>query len=77
MKTSEVKAILGDPSQTQFVSDRWVWKYTLHEPWKGYIPYYLIFGRESQKLVQWYADEDEYVRQQQLWLQAIPPTRRQ
>ena len=24
MKPAEVKAILGDPSQTQFVSDKWV-----------------------------------------------------
>jgi outer membrane protein assembly factor BamE (lipoprotein component of BamABCDE complex) len=77
MKPLEVRAILGEPSQTQFSSNRWVWKYTLHEPWKGFIPYYLVFGQESQKLEQWYADEDEYMKQQQLWLQAMPPVRRQ
>ena len=74
MKPAEVKAILGDPSQTQFVSDKWVWKYSLHEYWKGYVPYYLVFTRESPTLQSWYANEAEYLRQQQLWLQAIPPT---
>jgi hypothetical protein len=27
-------------------------------------------------LEQWFADEAEYMRQQQLWLQAIPSTQR-
>ena len=77
MKTAEVKAVLGEPSQTQFVSNKWVWKYSLHEPWKGFIPYYMVFDRDSQALEQWFADEAEYMRQQQLWLQAMPPTQRQ
>jgi outer membrane protein assembly factor BamE (lipoprotein component of BamABCDE complex) len=68
MKPAEVRTILGEPSQTQFVSNKWVWKYSLHEPWKGFIPYYMVFGRESQTLEQWFADEAEYMRQQQLWL---------
>ncbi len=77
MKPAEVKAILGDPSQTQFVADNWVWKYSLHEYWKGYVPYYLVFTREPQTLQRWYSDEAEYLRQQQLWLQAFPPTQTQ
>ncbi|PKO43637.1 MAG: hypothetical protein CVU30_06330 [Betaproteobacteria bacterium HGW-Betaproteobacteria-3] len=76
MKPAEVKQVLGDPSQTQFISNKWVWKYSLHEPWKGFIPYYMVFGRESQSLEQWFPDEAEYMRQQQLWLQAFPPTQR-
>jgi hypothetical protein len=76
MKPAEVKAVLGEPSQTQFVSNKWVWKYSLHEPWKGFIPYYMVFGRDSQALEQWFADEAEYMRQQQLWLQAMPPTQK-
>ncbi|MGH7796713.1 MAG: hypothetical protein ACREQ2_17760 [Candidatus Binatia bacterium] len=76
MKPAEVKAVLGEPSQTQFVSNKWVWKYSLHEPWKGFIPYYMVFGRDSQALEQWFADQAEYMRQQQLWLQAMPPTQR-
>ena len=77
MKSDQVKAVLGEPSQTQFVSDKWVWKYSLHELWKGFIPYYMVFGRDTQILEQWFADEAEYMRQQQLWLQAFPPTQRQ
>jgi hypothetical protein len=77
MKPADVKTVLGEPSQTQFISDKWVWKYSLHEPWKGFIPYYMVFSRESQRLEQWFADEAEYVRQQQVWLQAMPPTQRQ
>jgi hypothetical protein len=73
MTTNEVKEILGEPSQTQFIADKWIWKYSLHQYWKGYIPYYLVFNKETQKLESWYADEAEYQRQQQLWLQAFPP----
>ncbi len=73
MSTVEVKQILGDPLLIQFVSDRWVWQYSIHQPWKGYIPYYLVFSNEEQQLLSWYADVDEYMRQQQLWLRAHPP----
>lgn len=76
MTAAEVRVVLGQPSQTQFISGKWVWKYSLHEAWKGFIPYYLVFGRESQTLEQWFADEAEYMRQQQLWLQAMPPTQK-
>ena len=77
MKSTEVKAVLGEPSQTQFISDKWVWKYSLHEYWKGYVPYYLVFAKDSQTLVSWYADEAEYMRQQQLWIQSMPPVQKQ
>jgi hypothetical protein len=73
MSAYQVKEILGEPSQTQYIADKWVWKYSLHEYWKGWVPYYLVFGKETQKLDSWYADEAEYRQQQQLWLQAIPP----
>ena len=72
MNPNDVKIILGEPSQTQFVANKWVWKYKLHEPWKSFVPYYLVFSKENFKLQEWYADEAEYHRQQQLWLQAIP-----
>jgi hypothetical protein len=44
--------------------------------WKGWIPYYLVFDKASGELDSWYADLDEYNRQQQLWPQAMPPTQR-
>ena len=76
MSPAGVRAILGEPSQTQFIANKWVWKYTLHQPWKGFIPYYLVFASETQMLDGWFADEAEYTRQQQLWLQAFPPPQR-
>jgi hypothetical protein len=74
MKPDQVKAVLGDPSQTRFIADKWVWKYSLHQYMKGFIPYYLVFGNDAKTLQSWYADEDEYQRQQLLWLQSMPPT---
>ena len=76
MDPGDVKAILGEPSQSQFLGDKWIWKYSLHQYWKGFVPYYLVFSKENSKLTEWYADESEYQRQQQLWLQAMPATQR-
>ena len=72
MSTGQVKGIMGDPDSTQFKSNKWVWKYSLHQEWKGFVPYYLVFGKSSKQLESWFADENEYYRQQSLWLQAIP-----
>ena len=74
LSTTEVKRVLGEPSQTQFIGNKLIWKYSLHQPWKGWVPYYLAFGKETKKLEGWYASEEEYMRNQQLWLQAFPPT---
>lgn len=76
MSTQEVELTLGKPLQTHFVSNKWVWKYKLHQYWKGYVPYYLVFNKDSQKLEEWYANEAEYMRNQHLWLQAFPPTQK-
>jgi len=76
MAPNDVKAVLGDPSQTNFVANKWIWKYSLHEYWKGWVPYYLVFGKETKKLEAWYANEAEYMQQQQLWLQAFPPAQK-
>lgn len=72
MTMSEVKCILGQPSQTQFIGDKLVWKYNLHQYWKGWVPYYLAFDKESKKLDSWFADEQEYFRNQKLWLESMP-----
>ena len=72
MSTTQVKGILGDAESTQFVNNKWVWKYSLHQEYKGFVPYYLVFGKKSKQLEEWYADENEYYRQQSLWLQSMP-----
>jgi hypothetical protein len=76
MSPNEVKALLGEPTQTQFSANKWVWEYSLHQYWKGWIPYYLVFDNTTQKLETWYADEREYLRNQQLWLQAFAVTQK-
>lgn len=76
MTLTQVQGILGDPSQTQFIAEKLIWKYSLHEPWKGWVPYYLVFDKDVRQLQAWYADEAEYLRQQKLWLQAFPPTQK-
>ena len=74
MPAAEVKKILGEPENTQFIKDKWVWKYVLHQYFKGMVPYYLVFNKDTQILDSWYADEAEYNRQQNLWLKAFPAT---
>jgi len=76
MSTSQVKGILGNPNSTEFKGNKWVWKYSLHKPWKGLIPHYLVFGKTSKLLEAWFADQNEYFRQQSLWLQAYPSTQK-
>jgi len=74
MTPAQVRAAMGNPSQSQFVNQKMVWKYTLHQPWKGFIPYYLVFSKETGNLESWEANEAEYYRQQSLWMAAFPPT---
>jgi hypothetical protein len=71
MSTSEVREIMGEPTSSEFSNGYMVWKYSLQEPWVGYIPYYLAFD-ENSRLVAWQANMDEYYANQALWLQSIP-----
>jgi len=72
MSITEVKKIMGQPSQTQFIGDKLVLRYNLHQYFKGWVPYYLAFDKDANKLESWFADEQEYYRNQQLWLEAMP-----
>jgi len=72
MSIGEVKKIMGQPSQAQFIGNKLVLKYNLHQYFKGWVPYYLAFDKDSNKLESWFADEQEYYRNQQLWLEAMP-----
>ena len=76
MTTSQVKGILGNPGSTEFKGNKWIWKYSLHKPWVGFVPHYLVFGKKSKFLEAWFADQNEYFRQQSLWLQAYPSTQK-
>ena len=63
---------LGEPPQTQVIANKEDGKDSCHQPWKGFIPYYRVFERDTQRLDEGFADEAEYPRQQQRWLQAFP-----
>lgn len=73
MQPDQVRVVLGEPSPTQFVADKWRWKYRLHQALKGFVPSYLVFDHQTHQLQAWYADEAEYTRQHLLWLTAFPP----
>ena len=47
MTTSEVVVLLGSPSSSEFISDKLIWNYSLHQLWKGWIPYHLVFNKET------------------------------
>lgn len=64
MSSEQVQEILGEPTTSQVQGDKWVLKYSLHENWKGWVPHYLVFDKDTRRLESWYADEEEYQRNQ-------------
>ena len=73
MKVSEVRNIMGDPISSEFSNGFMVWKYSLHQPWVGWVPHYLAFDKH-RLLVSWKANMGEYFATQELWLQSLPKT---
>ena len=43
MDSAQVAAVLGEPKSSQMRGDQVVLKYTLHQNWKGFVPYYFQF----------------------------------
>jgi hypothetical protein len=76
MSTADVQEIIGRPIGTEFVHEKWIWKYRLHEYGKGYVPFYAVFNRESMNLESWISDEEEYARNQEMWLRALSTMQR-
>jgi len=68
MMHPDVVKLLGKPKSVQFVGDKVILKYSLHEYWKGWVPYYMVFEKRTGKLQEWYADEAEYQRNQAMWM---------
>jgi outer membrane protein assembly factor BamE (lipoprotein component of BamABCDE complex) len=73
MDREQVVQILGEPSSTEVKGNQTVLKYTLHQNWKGFVPYYCVFDNDTGRLVAWYEDEEEYQRNQQQIAQAMAP----
>jgi hypothetical protein len=73
MSPAQVQAVLGAPGSVQQGEAGQVWKYSLHEYYKGWVPHYLLFTGEPRALRSWVADEAEYRRTQEAWGQALKP----
>jgi hypothetical protein len=74
MSREEVIQVLGQqPKSTQMKDDSMMLKFTLHENWKGFVPYYMVFDAKTQKLVSWYADEAEYEKNQARMAETFKP----
>jgi hypothetical protein len=73
MSPTQVKAVMGEPLQTQFVAERVVWQYTLHQSYRGYRPHYLIFEGEPLRLTSWFPEQAAFERQRAVWFQVFPP----
>ena len=56
--------ILGEPKSSELREDKWIVRYTLHQNWKGFVPYYFVFDKDTRRLEAWYEDEAEYQRMQ-------------
>jgi|688.fasta_scaffold1173335_1 hypothetical protein len=73
MTINEATAVMGAPSGTQFISNNLIHKYSIHRPFVGYIPLYLIYESKTQKLISWQENLAEYYANQSLWMDATRP----
>jgi len=73
MSPEQVQGILGEPQSTEIKNDKLVQKYTLHENWKGFVPYHMVYNKDTRVLETWYEDEEEYQRMQAQMAQALQP----
>jgi hypothetical protein len=71
MSYPEVVRILGKPKSSIFNESEWQVNYSLHEYWKGWVPYVLIFDKKTLQLKTWMADEETYQKNQLMWMQVL------
>ena len=71
MTVAQVTSLLGSPVNQQFIAGRRVLKYSFHQYFKGWVPYYAVFDPDTDLLASLYADEEEYLRTQYLWINAF------
>jgi hypothetical protein len=56
MAAEQVKAVWGNPLQTQFIADKTIWQYSLNQTYRPPMYYYLIFDGSPLSLKGWYTD---------------------
>ena len=64
MSSEQVQEILGEPESSQMTEEKWILEYTLHENWKGFVPYVIVFDKETRTLEGWFEDEEGYQENQ-------------
>ena len=67
MKYEEVEALLGKPESSRTVKGQQIVRWNLHEYWKGWVPYDMVFDARKKTLVSWSANEKEFQAGQQKW----------
>lgn len=65
MHYDEVVELLGKPKSSQMTQEAWLVRWNLQEMWKGYVPYDMAFDPDSQELLFWSANEEEFQRKQE------------
>ena len=73
MSSEQVQEVLGQPKSSEVKGGKLILKYTLHENWKGFVPYYMVFNKDNRTLETWYEDEEEYQRNQAQMAQMLKP----
>lgn len=71
MTMQEVRGVMGDPVSSVLSNGFLVWRYSLHEPWVGYVPYNVAFD-SNNRLTGWVANMNQYYATQSLWLETLP-----
>ena len=67
MKYEQVEALLGKPESSKTVKGQQIVRWNLHEYWKGWVPYDMVFDARKKTLVSWSANEKEFQASQQKW----------
>ena len=60
MAYGEVVSLLGEPKSSQMVGGKWIVRWSLHQMWKGWVPYDMVFNPKTKTLVSWSANEAAY-----------------
>jgi len=67
MTYEQVEALLGKPESSKTFKGQQIVRWNLHEYWKGWVPYDMIFDARKKTLVSWSANEKEIQASQQKW----------
>lgn len=69
MKYERVEALLGKPEWSKNVKSQRVVRWNLHELWRGWVPYDMVFDGTKQTLISWSVNEKDYNSYQEALIQ--------